>query len=52
MIGKTIGNAVSARRPKTRCAVGYGAQAMKFLHDVLPTAPFDAFISRAVGMLS
>jgi short-subunit dehydrogenase len=52
LIGKTIGEAVTARRPKTRYAVGYGAKPMIFLHGLLPDRAFDAFISRAVGMPS
>ena len=52
LIGKTIGKAVTARRPKTRYAIGYGAKPMIFLHEVLPDRAFDAFISRAVGMPS
>jgi len=50
LIAKTVGKAVSARRPKTRYAVGYGAKPMIFLHGVLPDRWFDAFIRRAVGM--
>jgi NAD(P)-dependent dehydrogenase (short-subunit alcohol dehydrogenase family) len=52
LIAKTIGKAVTARRPKTRYAVGYGAKPMIFLHDVLPDSAFDAFIRRAVGVPS
>ena len=52
LIAKTIGKAVTARRPKTRYAVGYGAKPMIFLHDVLPDRAFDAFIRRAVRMPS
>src|SRR5687767_940841 len=48
LIAKTIGKAVTARRPKTRYAAGYGAKPMIFLHDVLPDRAFDAFIRRAV----
>jgi NAD(P)-dependent dehydrogenase (short-subunit alcohol dehydrogenase family) len=50
LIAKTIGKAVTADRPKTRYAVGYGAKPMIFLHDVLPDRAFDAVIRRAVGM--
>jgi NAD(P)-dependent dehydrogenase (short-subunit alcohol dehydrogenase family) len=50
LIAKTIGKAVTARRPRTRYAVGYGAKPMIFLHGVLPDRAFDAFIRRAVGM--
>ena len=52
VIAKTIGKAVTARRPKTRYAAGYGAKPMLFLHTVLPDRAFDAFIRRAVGMPS
>ena len=50
LVATTIGKAVTARRPKTRYAVGYGAKPMIFLHDVLPDRAFDAFIRRAVGV--
>jgi NAD(P)-dependent dehydrogenase (short-subunit alcohol dehydrogenase family) len=52
LIADTIAKAVTARRPKTRYAVGYGAKPMIFLHDVLPDRAFDAFILRATGVLS
>lgn len=52
LIAKTIGKAVTARRPKTRYAAGYGAKPMILLHDVLPDRAFDAFIRRAVRMPS
>ena len=52
LIANTIGKAVTARRPKARYAVGYGAKPMIFLHDVLPERAFDAFIRRAVGVPS
>jgi NAD(P)-dependent dehydrogenase (short-subunit alcohol dehydrogenase family) len=50
LIGKTITSAVTARRPKTRYAVGYGAKPMILLHNVLPDRTFDAFIRRATGV--
>jgi hypothetical protein len=40
---------VTARRPKTRYAVGYGANPMILLHTLLPNRIFDAFIQRATG---
>ena len=52
LIARTIGKAVTARRPKTRYAAGYGAKPMIFLHDVLPDRAFDAFIRRVVRMPS
>ena len=50
LIGRTITKAVTARRPKTRYAVGYGAKPMIFLHGLLPDRTFDAFIRRATGV--
>ncbi|HLW02762.1 MAG TPA: oxidoreductase [Ktedonobacterales bacterium] len=50
LIARTIVRGVTARRPKTRYAVGYGAKPMIFLHDVLPNRWFDGFIRRAVGV--
>jgi NAD(P)-dependent dehydrogenase (short-subunit alcohol dehydrogenase family) len=52
VIAETIGKAVTARRPKTRYATGYGAKPMIFLHGVLPDRGFDAFIRRATGVPS
>jgi NAD(P)-dependent dehydrogenase (short-subunit alcohol dehydrogenase family) len=50
LIGKTITSAVTARRPKTRYAVGYGAKPMILMHNLLPDRTFDAFIRRATGV--
>jgi NAD(P)-dependent dehydrogenase (short-subunit alcohol dehydrogenase family) len=50
LIGKTIAKAVTARRPKTRYAVGYGAKPMIFMHSVLPDRAFDAFMRRVSGI--
>ena len=50
LIGRTITKAVTARRPKTRYAVGYGAKPIIFMHDVLPDRTFDALIRRATGV--
>ncbi len=52
LIAKAVARAVSARRPKTRYAVGYGARPMILMHDVLPNRWFDAFILRATGVPS
>jgi NAD(P)-dependent dehydrogenase (short-subunit alcohol dehydrogenase family) len=52
VIANTIARAVTARRPKTRYAVGYGARPMIFLHEVLPDRWFDAFMRRATGVPS
>jgi NAD(P)-dependent dehydrogenase (short-subunit alcohol dehydrogenase family) len=50
VVANTIAKAVTARRPRTRYAVGFGARPMIFLHDVLPDRAFDAFIRRATGV--
>jgi NAD(P)-dependent dehydrogenase (short-subunit alcohol dehydrogenase family) len=52
LIADTIAKATTARRPRTRYAVGYGARPMIFLHDVLPDRAFDAFIRQATGVPS
>jgi NAD(P)-dependent dehydrogenase (short-subunit alcohol dehydrogenase family) len=52
VIAGTIAKAVTARRPKTRYAAGYGARPLVFLHDILPDRAFDAFIRRATGVPS
>jgi NAD(P)-dependent dehydrogenase (short-subunit alcohol dehydrogenase family) len=52
VVANAIAKAVTARRPRTRYAVGYGARPMIFLHDVLPDRGFDAFIRRATGVPS
>jgi short-subunit dehydrogenase len=52
LIANTIARAVTARHPRTRYAVGYGAKPMIFLHSVLPNRWFDAFILRATGVPS
>ena len=52
VIADAIAKAVTARRPKTRYATGYGARPMIFMHDVLPDRAYDAFIRRATGVPS
>lgn len=52
LIAKTIGKAVTARRPKTRYVAGYGAKPMLFLHTVLSDRAFDGFMRRVVRMPS
>lgn len=52
LIARTITKAVTARRPRTRYAVGFGAKPMIFLHGALPDRTFDALIRRAVGVPS
>lgn len=50
LIANTIAKAVTARRPKARYAVGYGAKPLIFLHGILPNRWFDSFIRLATGV--
>ena len=50
VIAKAVGKAVTARKPKTRYAVGFGAKPMIFLRRWLPDRAFDSFIRRASGI--
>ncbi len=50
VIAKTITTAATARRPKTRYAVGFGAKPLIFLRRRLPDRAYDAFIRRANGI--
>ncbi|KPW46464.1 Short-chain dehydrogenase [Pseudomonas syringae pv. antirrhini] len=50
LIADTIGKALSARRPKTRYAVGFGAKPMIFLRRMLSDRAFDSFIRMATGI--
>ncbi|MGW2913956.1 oxidoreductase [Streptomyces asoensis] len=52
VIAEAIGKAVTARRPKTRYATGFGARPLIALRRVLPDRAFDMVISRAVGLPS
>jgi NAD(P)-dependent dehydrogenase (short-subunit alcohol dehydrogenase family) len=50
VIAKTVTKAATARRPKTRYAVGFGAKPLISLRRWLPDRTFDAFIRRASGI--
>ncbi|MEV4999166.1 oxidoreductase [Streptomyces niveus] len=50
VIADAIGKAVTARRPKTRYATGFGARPLIALRRILPDRTFDTVISRAVGL--
>jgi NAD(P)-dependent dehydrogenase (short-subunit alcohol dehydrogenase family) len=50
VIAKTVVTAATARRPKTRYAVGSGAKPLIFLRRWLPDRAYDAFIRRATGL--
>lgn len=50
VIADAIGKAVTARRPKTRYTVGFGARPLIFVKWLLPDRAFDAIIKRATGV--
>ena len=50
VIADTIGAAVTARRPKTRYAVGFGARPLITARRMLSDRQYDALISRATGL--
>lgn len=50
VVANAIGRAVTARRPKTRYVVGYGAKPLIALRWLLPDRAFDVLIRRAMGV--
>ena len=50
LIADTIARAVTARRPRTRYAVGFGAKPMIFLRRILSDRAFDGFMRMATGI--
>ncbi|MFD8227258.1 oxidoreductase [Streptomyces massasporeus] len=50
VIADAIGKAVTARRPRTRYATGFGARPLIALRRIVPDRAFDTVISRAVGL--
>lgn len=50
LIADTIAEAVTARRPKTRYAVGFGAKPMIFMRRILSDRAFDGLMRRATGI--
>ena len=50
VIAKAVRKAATARRPKTRYAVGRGAKPMIWASRVLPDRAFDALIKRGSGV--
>ncbi|HEX7864736.1 MAG TPA: oxidoreductase [Variovorax sp.] len=50
LIADTIAKAVSAGRPKTRYAVGFGAKPMIFLRRLMSDRTFDGFMRMATGI--
>ena len=52
VIANAIGKAVTADRPKTRYAVGFGAKPLITTRRILPDRGFDKLITRATGLPS
>lgn len=50
LIADTIAKAVSAKRPKTRYAVGFGAKPMIFMRRLLSDRAFDGLMRVATGI--
>ncbi|MEK8073420.1 oxidoreductase [Rhodococcoides navarretei] len=50
LIGKTILEAVTSKRPKTRYAVGFGAKPLIFMKNRLSDRAFDSLMKRAAGV--
>ena len=50
VIADAVGKAATARRPRTRYAVGFGARPIILMRRVLPDRTFDSFIARASGV--
>ena len=50
VIAEAVGKAVTAKRPKTRYAVGFGARPLIAARRLLPDRMFDTLIRRAVGL--
>ncbi|SHN40167.1 oxidoreductase [Cryptosporangium aurantiacum] len=50
VIADAIGKAVTARRPKTRYAVGFGARPLIAVRRIVSDRVFDSLISRASGV--
>lgn len=50
VIADAVGKAVTAKRPKTRYAVGFGARPLIAARGLLSDRQFDALITRAVGV--
>ncbi|MER7182378.1 oxidoreductase [Streptomyces hyaluromycini] len=50
VIGKTVAKAATARRPRTRYRVGFGARPLILLSRLLPDRTFDALVKRSSGV--
>ncbi|WP_254647718.1 hypothetical protein [Streptomyces sp. GbtcB6] len=50
VIGKAVATAATARRPRTRYRVGFGARPRVFLSRLLPDRTFDALVKHSSGV--
>ncbi|MET8585804.1 oxidoreductase [Streptomyces collinus] len=50
VVADAVGKAVTARRPRTRYATGFGARPLIALRRVLPDRAFDALAARSMGL--
>lgn len=50
VIADTIATALSAKRPKTRYAVGFGAKPLIFMRKLLSDRAFDGLMRKATGL--
>ncbi len=50
LVARTLVKAATARRPKTRYAVGFGATPLLFIRTILSDRAYDALILRASGV--
>ncbi|WP_181273825.1 oxidoreductase [Brevibacterium oceani] len=50
VVANAVTKAATARRPRTRYRIGFGARPMVWLSRVLPDRAFDALIKRASGV--
>lgn len=49
VVARAIVRAATARRPRTRYRIGFGAKPLVLAHRILPARAFDLLIQRAVG---
>ncbi|MFE3202381.1 oxidoreductase [Embleya sp. NPDC059237] len=50
VVGRTVARAATARRPRTRYRVGFGARPLVCLNTLLPDRAFDALVKRSSGV--
>ncbi|TQM42687.1 oxidoreductase [Pseudonocardia cypriaca] len=50
VVASAVARAATARRPRTRYTVGFGARPLLIVRSVLPDRAFDAFIRRISGL--